>query len=281
MVVQIIKEKEKEPGFARQLLGGLAKASAYGAEAIPDLIQKNRTNKAEEEYFNKKTGLSGKNLSPEYRKLILEQEFKREDLLRKGEQEKQLQERKEKEQLRKEEAKKEEQVRKEALAKEEKLRKEQMDMQAKQEEMQSYQNGFNALEALIPYTGSQLPFFKSSTFGGLNREAVEKREQFKTLGFWITDKIFTHFNKGVVSTPKFDEIKNNLSPRADLSERQNRGRINSLKTILNLPSDISSKEFDKIVDGEMKKLNKIPERAPSKLLSENKEKPPLSNFWTK
>lgn len=141
--------------------------------------------------------------------------------------------------------------------------KQMMEFQEKQQEIQGFQNAFETLEDMIPYTGvTTIPGFKSFTFGGLNREAVEKRENFDKLGFWITDKVFTHFNKGTVSVPKFEEIKENLAPRADLSERKNRARINSLRTISNLPSNISQKEFDKIVDKQIAEVNKIPDNAP-------------------
>lgn len=141
--------------------------------------------------------------------------------------------------------------------------KQMMDLQEKQQEIQGFQNAFQTLEEMLPYTGvTTIPGFKSFTGGGLRRETVEKRENFDKLGFWLTDKVFTHFNKGVVSQPKFKEIKESLAPRADLSERQNRARINALKTISNLPSDTTSKEFDKVADRQIAEVNKIPENAP-------------------
>ncbi len=76
MVLQIIKEKPRQPSFARQLLMGAEKAAAYGAEAIPQFIQQQRQEKAEEQEFQKLTGRSGKNLPPEYRKKVLEQQTK-------------------------------------------------------------------------------------------------------------------------------------------------------------------------------------------------------------
>lgn len=141
--------------------------------------------------------------------------------------------------------------------------KQMMDLQEKQQEIQGFQNAFETLEDMIPYTGvTTIPGFKSFTAGGLRRETVEKRENFDKLGFWLTDKVFTHFNKGVVSQPKFQEIKKSLAPRADLSERQNRARINALRTISNMPSNISEKEFNKVADRQISEVNKIPENAP-------------------
>lgn len=122
---------------------------------------------------------------------------------------------------------------------------------AQQEELRP---SIERLEELIPRTGMRLPFTKSF-FGNVpGTQAFEERKEFDTLGFLVADKVYTHFNKGTVSEAKLEQIKQNLAPRADLSERENAGRINAIKKIMNLPPDISKKNFDKVVDQELKKV---------------------------
>lgn len=129
-----------------------------------------------------------------------------------------------------------------------------------QEEKKQTANQLNQLEEMIPYTGvTKIPFMKSSTWGGLARETLQKREQFTTQGFWITDKVYTHFNKGQISEKKLQQIKDNLAPRADLSERKNKGRIAALRAMASLPSDADAKIVNKVIDKGIAEVKKIPE----------------------
>lgn len=136
------------------------------------------------------------------------------------------------------------------------------EQQEKQREEQGFQNVFDELEELFAYGGMDFPGMKSGTIWGLNREAVEKREELDKLGFWVADKVYTHFNKGTVTDKKFNEIKKELAPNSKLSERKNRGRMRALQLISNLPSNINQKAFDKFVDKQIAEVNKIPGNAP-------------------
>lgn len=152
------------------------------------------------------------------------------------------------------------------------LMKQQAAEQEKEQEYEGFQNAFDSLDDLLPYAG-QL-WGKSLGAGDsfpINRKAIEKREQFDKLGIWLTDKVYTHFNKGTMSDAKLELIKEEMAPRVKLSERANRGRINALKTIANLPSDISKSELNKVINDQLKEVRKIPEGVPSK---EAKEKYP-------
>ena len=124
-------------------------------------------------------------------------------------------------------------------------------------ELQGLSNTLDELDNLVEYTGKEIPGFKSATYGGLNRKAVEKREQIDKMGFFAADKIFTQFNKGTVSIPKFEQIKKELAPNSKLSEREYKARVNALRLISNLPRNTSQKSFDKIVDKQIAKVNKI------------------------
>lgn len=127
------------------------------------------------------------------------------------------------------------------------------------------------LDDNIEFTGTTaLPGTKSFLGGSLNRDAREKREEFDTLGFWSTDQVFTHFNKGTISKDKLKTLKDDLAPNSKLSERQNKARINSLRVIANLPKDVSEKEFDQTVAKQKKVLDKI---------GAGSEKPSLTSFF--
>lgn len=137
--------------------------------------------------------------------------------------------------------------------------------QASEKEMKGLASALDWLDENIGYTGTKvIPGFKSFTAGGANREAVGKREEFDKTGFWAADKAFTHFNKGVVNKEKFKELKEELSPRSDLSERKNKARIAALRRITGLNSDISPSEFNSKVDKEIKAVKKIEKSASGK-----------------
>ncbi len=114
-----------------------------------------------------------------------------------------------------------------------------------------------AREELIP-AAKELETYINSV--GAQPGNLEMAENLDRLGFWYTDKIYTHFNKGAISTVKFSEIKNKLSPNASASPRENRARLNALNTIAGLKPNVSSKDFDRAVDKEVKKVDKIAQK---------------------
>jgi hypothetical protein len=86
---------------------------------------------------------------------------------------------------------------------------------------------------------------------------LEMSEELDTLGFWYTDKIYTHFNKGVINKEKFKNMKDELAPNSKLTPRENRARLKSLNTIAGLDPNVSSKDFDRVLDREVKKVKKL------------------------
>jgi hypothetical protein len=144
-----------------------------------------------------------------------------------------------------------------------------------EEEEQGTRNALNWLEDNVEYTGAQIPFTKSNTAGKLNREAVERREQYDATGFWVADKIYTHFNKGQITDKKLKMIQEKLAPRSGLSERENKARIEAIRRIANLPRNAPQGIVDKKIDNELKVLGKIEKTQ----LNVPKEKPPLESFY--
>ncbi len=136
----------------------------------------------------------------------------------------------------------------------------------KAEEMKGAVDTVERLEELIPQTGK--------TFGSVtgfnkvfDRQQVEEREEFDTSGLLLADYVYTHFNKGTVTDTKLKLIKDQLAPNSKFSERVNKARINSIKRILSLPSDLSTAQFNKELAKEQNSIKK-----------ESSGKPPLSSF---
>ena len=149
--------------------------------------------------------------------------------------------------------------------------------QAKGAESEAELGGLNEaldwLDENIEYSGENtIPGFKSFTAGGLNRGAVEKREEIDTTGFLAADKVFTHFNKGTISKDKLQVILKDLAPNSKLSERKNKARIASLRRMMKLPSDIPESAFDKIVEREKKGIGKIDKSGKSYMIAPNGQK---------
>jgi len=122
----------------------------------------------------------------------------------------------------------------------------------------------------VGYTGTTGIFaLGSKSFGGgkqlapgvnspaFNREAVEKRQQYKSAGFLLADKIFTKFNKGTISKDKL-KIVQQLAPDPEVSERENLGRIAALEKMMALPPDIGKKEFDKQLQEKVREVKESP-----------------------
>jgi len=129
------------------------------------------------------------------------------------------------------------------------------DTKEKDLERQELKQVFDTLKNDIEYTGSI--FGAKSLIGRIpGTEAFEKRKQFDALGFLAADKVFTHFNKGTVSKDKLAVIRDDLSPKANLTERENKARIKALETIMGLPPETSESKLDAVVKKEKAKLKK-------------------------
>jgi hypothetical protein len=131
------------------------------------------------------------------------------------------------------------------------IEKKQTDIQEHGEERESTIAMGNDLKNLIPYSsGNKFAEF-TTTWGGLNREAIQKREELKNKGFTFADKAYTRFNKGPMTGEKLDFIRNELALRPDLSERVNKGRWDNLMQMLSIPSDtppeVANKKIEKLV----------------------------------
>lgn len=119
-------------------------------------------------------------------------------------------------------------------------------------------NTLDWLEDNYKYAGStKIPFTKSNTLGGLKRTVIGKRAEIDAAGFWATDQIFTHFNKGTVSKEKLKVIREDLAPKSDISERKYKARVSALRRIANLPRNISKRKFDNVIEEEVEKVKKL------------------------
>ena len=90
-----------------------------------------------------------------------------------------------------------------------------------------------------------------------NLEIKEIREGIDATGLWLADKVYTHFNVGVINKPKWEDLKNRFAPRADLPASINRARIAALERIMGLPPDAPVGAVDKMINAENKALTKI------------------------
>lgn len=127
------------------------------------------------------------------------------------------------------------------------------------------------LDKNVSYTGENLvPGFKSFTAGGLNREAVEKREEIDKSGFLAADAIFTKYNKGVLSKDKL-KIVQDMAPNSKDSERVYKAKVNALRRMAQLPANATKEDFDKQLDREVKAVNKAQPK--------EKERPSLESFY--
>lgn len=144
------------------------------------------------------------------------------------------------------------------------------------EEFSGLKNSLDWLDENIGYTGNKyIPFTKSFTGGGLNRETVGKRAEYDSAGFLAADQVYTHFNKGTISEAKLELIKKDLAPNSNLSERENKARVSALRRISNLPKNTNSKAVDKLINQELTAVKKISDH-------ENKNKKlDLNQFFVK
>jgi hypothetical protein len=102
-----------------------------------------------------------------------------------------------------------------------------------------YLETIDDLEKMIKYTGStQIPFTKSYLGHSLNRQAVQKREEFDVLAFSLEGFLREMNTKGVLPQKVFNVLLTKL-PSSKLSERANRGRLDAIKKQVSryLPGD--------------------------------------------
>ncbi len=153
------------------------------------------------------------------------------------------------------------------------------------EEQKSLKQQFDRVRYLIPYGGSRLiPGTKS--FGAFStnidkraREAYQNRQELDSLGFFIADRVFTHFNKGVISKDKLKKIET-LAPNSKYSDRANYGRVNSLERLANLPDSLNEKQFDAAIAKEKTKIAKTDEQG-AKIEKKQLGPPPKGHQWIK
>lgn len=90
------------------------------------------------------------------------------------------------------------------------------------------------MRKLIPYTGStKIPFTSSFNAGpgGLNRTGLEKRSEFDTLAASAASFFRDLETKGQLPQGLFEQVVKPRLPSSELSERENRGRLNGLEAL--------------------------------------------------
>ena len=130
-----------------------------------------------------------------------------------------------------------------------------MAQQKKQEENEEKQNLFSnakELEELSEYSDN--PILNNPLRHVPGTKSYSARKQLDAQGLLFADKIFTHFNKGTISTPKLELIVESLAPNSRLTKSENLSRIKALTRVMGLPSDASETEVDKVFKEEQKKL---------------------------
>ena len=228
---------------------GLHSAAGEGIPAIAGHLQQKEKEKKENEFLKRFTGEDFSGASSEFKKIALDNMMKRQS-----------------------------QAEKLMQKTTEQVQKKRQEEEKKREEAQGLSNALDWLDENIEYTGStSIPFTKSfgAHKGGLNREAVEKREEYDATGFWAADQVFTHFNKGTISKDKLKVIKEELAPHSGLSERTNKARNSAMRRMANLPKNLPKSQFDKHLNSELNAVKKIEKHEGF----EQKDLPPIDSFW--
>ena len=127
-------------------------------------------------------------------------------------------------------------------------------IKSKSEEAKSEREKEAVRQELIPASKALSGLIDSAAYGAGGQG---KSAELDASGFWYTDKVYTHFNKGVVSNVRFENMKNELAPNSSNPPSVNRARLASLNRMANLPADISSEKFDAILDKEIKSVQKV------------------------
>lgn len=110
------------------------------------------------------------------------------------------------------------------------------------------------LKENVKYTGLTGETSPDKTFAA--------RKGFDSSGFLAADYVYTHFNKGQISNAKLELIKKDIAPRSDLTQLENKARIDSLERIMALPSSAPKEQVDRIIDEEAKKAKGANKRLP-------------------
>lgn len=142
--------------------------------------------------------------------------------------------------------------------------------QEKSKETESIQNSFDSLEqnTELASRGGIHPIKRLKSEFAKGSDYSQVASDYDSTGFFLTDKLFTHFNKGTISKDKLKLVQD-LSPNSKLSQSQNKGRIQALKRLFDLPSDASSEKFNKELAVAQREI---------KTDNSTKERPPLSDF---
>ncbi len=151
--------------------------------------------------------------------------------------------------------------------------------QAKAEETKGLSNSLDELDKNLDYTGARIPGSKAFFRSIPGTTAYEKAKEFDALGFWTADKAFTHFNKGTLSKEKIQIVKEDLAPKSDLYNSENRARIKAIRIISGLPSDISEEKFDSVYKKLKKEVASEDKKwSNRKNKKEDNERPSLTSF---
>lgn len=113
-------------------------------------------------------------------------------------------------------------------------------------------------EELIPASKALDQLIDKAAYGA---GGIGASAELDASGFWYTDKVYTHFNKGVVSNVRFKNMKDDLAPNASQPPSVNRARLAALNRMAGLPADISSDKFDKVLEKEIKDVKKVEDQA--------------------
>lgn len=111
----------------------------------------------------------------------------------------------------------------------------QQELQEKERKDQGMISTLDEMEGLLEYTGEhKIPGFKSFLGAGpmpLNRTAVEKRDQFDTMAITLEGFLRDLTTKGALPQKTFQTLLSRL-PNSELSDRQNKGRINAIRSVI-------------------------------------------------
>jgi len=195
---------EEQPTFAQKLTKGLPEAAAYGAQAIPQLMQQQKQAQSRNKFYQDLTGYDISGLSAEDQSKFAQQFMKNQESFAKRMQ-------------RSQETKEQE----ERLLKEQKVKEEQ--------ERAEWQGVFKDLREGLPYVGMPIgkAFAKNIPFS----KAAKEREKFDVTAFQLERFARAAHTKGALSTKVYQSLLSKL-PDSKLSEAKNLGRIEAWEKAL-------------------------------------------------
>lgn len=109
------------------------------------------------------------------------------------------------------------------------------------------------MESLHPYTGEhKVPFFPKSFLGAgpipLNRESAEKRNQYDTMALSLEGFLRDMTTKGQLPQKTFQTLLERL-PHSSLSDRENQGRLNAIRKIVQAQLKNKSTQLNRVERG--------------------------------